>query len=585
MIINADIMEWCKTYDGPPFHAALTDPPYELAFMNAAWDASGISFRAETWAAIKEHLLPGAWGMAFASSRGWHRMAVAIEDAGFIMQPTIGNWTVPMMLAWSFGNGMPKSTRIRIPGTQETHEGWEGHRYGGQVIRPSFEPVIVFQKPYEGRSVECITTTGAGALWIDGARLSTRIRSRKETSQERKNYVYGKYKGSAYDGSGGRWPSNLILTHHADCNEVCVESCPVTVIGEQSERKTTDGRPYIVKKRPAEGDGGGWGTQEGTLYNDAGTASRFFYQSDWTHEIAEHMAGVDPVFYCAKASVNERDAGLKEDIELITIVIGGDEWGNENTQARLLVDTAHLPPRVIAAYTTQTSDDTGWNTFLFGNSITGQFPLEGKSITVTEINSITESKTLSWLIRSLTSVYTADVKSGTVHGGSHVRNAERSIPQITFINTETVFVPGVGPVSSGTLLKISAKGAFPVVTVSDGRDKSIDNAYQRGKTERRNIHATIKPIRLTQHLATLLLPPAMYAPRRILIPFAGVASEMIGALKAGWEEIVGIELTPEYIPYAEARIAYWSGHDVPSSVSARQAAASDEQESQQKLGF
>jgi hypothetical protein len=94
-------------------------------------------------------------------------------------------------------------------------------------------------------------------------------------------------------------------------------------------------------------------------------------------------------------------------------------------------------------------------------------------------------------------------------------------------------------------------------TINDGREKPIDNPYQRGETTRRNIHPTIKPIALARHLATLLLPPDAYAPRRLLIPFAGAGSEMIGAMLAGWEEVVGVELEADHVAIAEARLAYW----------------------------
>lgn len=72
-------------------------------------------------------------------------------------------------------------------------------------------------------------------------------------------------------------------------------------------------------------------------------------------------------------------------------------------------------------------------------------------------------------------------------------------------------------------------------------------------------HPTLKPIDLARYLSTLLLPPTMYAPRRLFVPFAGVASECIGAFQAGWEEIVGIEMEEEYIPLARARAEYWQG--------------------------
>ena len=69
----------------------------------------------------------------------------------------------------------------------------------------------------------------------------------------------------------------------------------------------------------------------------------------------------------------------------------------------------------------------------------------------------------------------------------------------------------------------------------------------------------VKPLALTRYLATLILPPERDTPRRLLVPFCGTASEMIGALQAGWDEVVGIELDPEYVAIAEARLAYWTG--------------------------
>lgn len=73
----------------------------------------------------------------------------------------------------------------------------------------------------------------------------------------------------------------------------------------------------------------------------------------------------------------------------------------------------------------------------------------------------------------------------------------------------------------------------------------------------RNPHPTVKPIALCRWLATLLLPPAEYGPRRIAIPFGGSGSEGIGAGLAGWEEIVLIEMEREYCDIAEARLTHW----------------------------
>ena len=131
-IYNEDAVEWAKNYQKGKFHALLCDAPYHLTsivkrfgkknsapakegtdgvfrrassgFMGQQWDGGDLAFRPETWEAFGEVLYPGAFGMAFSASRNWHRMAVAIEDAGFILHPTI--------FLWAQGQGFPKATNI-----------------------------------------------------------------------------------------------------------------------------------------------------------------------------------------------------------------------------------------------------------------------------------------------------------------------------------------------------------------------------------------------------------------------------------------------------------------------------------------
>jgi hypothetical protein len=89
--------------------------------------------------------------------------------------------------------------------------------------------------------------------------------------------------------------------------------------------------------------------------------------------------------------------------------------------------------------------------------------------------------------------------------------------------------------------------------------KGIETPYAgAGRTgnANQNHHPTVKPLSLTKYLATLIKPPTG---GRLLVPFSGSGSEMIGALQAGWEYVEGVELTEEYIPIAEARIKYWLG--------------------------
>lgn len=463
-IATADILDWIKTYEGDPFHALLCDPPYHLTsinkrfsdpdsapaqygkdgafsrasrgFMGSTWDGGDIAFRPETWAALASVLYPGAFGMAFASSRGYHRMAVAIEDAGFILHPSI--------FLWAYGSGFPKATRIdtqvdkaagversRVPANGGLHknrnmnddnwqnigddnasmldsepvtaqaQNWQGHRYGGQALKPAAEPILVFQKPYPRgkRTVESIVETGAGALNIDAGRIGV---NPGNTTNGSANAVYGDLGaigGEKWYGSDqGRWPANLV-TDSEGAELIDAQSGELS--GGNGHRVNHNASIAYAGSNP---DGITTAT-----YADSGGASRFFFTYDWSLEIAEQLAAADPVRYEAKASTTEREAGL-----------------------------AHLARQ----------------------------------------------------------------------------------------------------------------------KVNDGRDTPIDNPYQRGETQRLNPHATVKPIALTEHLARLLLPPANYT-RRLLVPFAGVGSEMIGAYRAGWDFIQGIELSPEYAAIAQARLDYW----------------------------
>jgi DNA modification methylase len=84
--------------------AIVTDPPYELGFMGKSWDASGVAFDPATWREALRVLKPGGHLIAFSGSRTYHRMAVAIEDAGFEIRDQI---------MWIYGSGFPKSHNIQ----------------------------------------------------------------------------------------------------------------------------------------------------------------------------------------------------------------------------------------------------------------------------------------------------------------------------------------------------------------------------------------------------------------------------------------------------------------------------------------
>lgn len=97
---NGNCKELIKQLADNTIDAIVTDPPYELGFMGKKWDATGIAYDAELWRECLRVLKPGGHLLAFSGSRTYHRMAVAIEDAGFDIRDQI---------MWVYGSGFPKS--------------------------------------------------------------------------------------------------------------------------------------------------------------------------------------------------------------------------------------------------------------------------------------------------------------------------------------------------------------------------------------------------------------------------------------------------------------------------------------------
>lgn len=95
-----DCAEILRAWPDSSVDAVATDPPYELGFMGKSWDASGIAYDPALWAEVLRVLKPGGHLVAFGGTRTYHRLACAIEDAGFEVRDS---------LHWIYGSGFPKS--------------------------------------------------------------------------------------------------------------------------------------------------------------------------------------------------------------------------------------------------------------------------------------------------------------------------------------------------------------------------------------------------------------------------------------------------------------------------------------------
>lgn len=305
-IFNGSMLDMLENIEENSIDSIVCDPPYELGFMNKSWDSTGIAFRPETWEKCLKVLKPGGYLLAFGGSRTFHRIACAIEDAGFEIRDTI---------MWLYGSGFPKSLNIglaidkkngveskvvssgksgkssrafqseetttageyEIKQSQNEWQGW------GTALKPAFEPIIMARKPFKGSVTENVLQYGVGGINIDECRID--YNGEVPNVGGRANYTRGDgygFKALKEDiqaNNLGRFPANVIH----DGSEEVISGFP----------DTSPTKPHDGDEQPLDTKNMGWGFKRmpSTIEDNGGSASRYFY--------------------CAKASEKDRNEGLE----------------------------------------------------------------------------------------------------------------------------------------------------------------------------------------------------------------------------------------------------------------------------------
>ena len=316
-----DSLQVLKELEDNSVDSVVTDPPYGLKFMSKKWDYDVPT--TELWKEVIRVLKPGGHLLSFSSSRTYHRMAVAVEDAGFEIRDQI---------MWVYGSGFPKSHNIgksydkklgkvkkdavdktveigtsmfgigthpctkcgkslggssgncQCPSEQydNPYNGW------GTALKPSHEPIVLARKPFKGTVVDNVIKHGTGGINIDKSRVESDEVVKGGGSKQNPNLnkdgainsVQNSKTTKTEDHTEGRFPANFI---HDGSDEV-LELFPQTKgKGHWPDTKTTGGGESWGGKSEYKGTG----PKDETGDN---SAARFFY--------------------CAKVSKAERNVGL-----------------------------------------------------------------------------------------------------------------------------------------------------------------------------------------------------------------------------------------------------------------------------------
>lgn len=253
-------------------HAIVTDPPYGLGFMGKGWDAlpPGREWAEECLRVLR----PGGHLLAFGGTRTYHRLACAVEDAGFEIRDC---------LAWLYGSGFPKSHNLK-----DEWDGW------GTALKPAHEPIVMARKPLIGTVAANVLEHDTGALNVEACRVATTddlnggAYSAERKPSDSEWVAHGgtihSSTGREYEQPAGRWPANVLLDPEA-----------AALLDEQTGELTSGANPRrrgADTTRAAYGEFGGQEKCAAPRGIDSGGASRFFY--------------------VAKASSRERNAGLED---------------------------------------------------------------------------------------------------------------------------------------------------------------------------------------------------------------------------------------------------------------------------------
>lgn len=350
-LYEGDCLEVMPTLAAGSVDAVICDPPYGLGFMGKDWDhgVPGEHFWREALRVAK----PGAHLLAFGGTRTFHRLAVAIEDAGWEIRDTImwvygsgfpksldvskaidkaagvervvvGEYVYPDGKARNFTShstqrngihsdiktdGSPNDRRISEPGSPEAQQ-WDGW---GTALKPAWEPIIVARKPAEGTVAENVQKYGTGGINIDGCRVPINgdmSNSRISKEQDADKGYSGGWRaipGRGWDGIDGRWPANLIH----DGSEEVTALFPVTTSGTL---KPGGVRPVGVAM------GGHPSERTGEWDSSTGSAARFFYTAKASKEDREDG--------CGGLEERQQDEGRRDGDP------GGDNPRNRGVQRR-----------------------------------------------------------------------------------------------------------------------------------------------------------------------------------------------------------------------------------------------------------
>lgn len=574
-VIHADCLDAMREMPDACVDAIITDPPYGLSFMGRDWDhgVPGPAFWTEALRVAK----PGAHLVAFGGTRTYHRLACAIEDAG---------WEVRDCLSWLYGSGFPKSLDVSKAidkGSAETRDralrftAWMratgitieqintatnsamGSHYLTDKSQPAIATADMFDllRPhlpevpeeierlvaertgiewtaYKQRAVVGVVTKGSSPLpgnhdgtWADGQSDGTFNITAPATDAARQWQGWGTALKPAWE------PCILARKPLISTVAANVTAYGTGAINVDACRIGTEGGGTACNNRDSTGrclghNNAGRSTSGPTVHGPDTSGGRWPANVALDEEAATMLGEPARFFYTAKASRSERFAYLTCDCETVNI----EAWVNED-QSQHAQTVVTSPQRDISEELLRDVSDSC--TLLSGNDNTGRFQRDFKSTTSTTINSTIDLKISSLSLPPSTSASIADANCEATSGGNHADCVDSKNQSTKRTGTSR---PKVGRCTGAVVPATSARLSNPSVCVRCGAKVRIE------------AHPTQKPVALMRWLVRMVTPPGGV----VLDPFCGSGTTLVAAIEEGFD-CIGVEREAEYVAIIEARVA------------------------------
>ena len=565
-IETGDVLDVLRRMPDCSFDALLSDPPYGLGtrqptveeivayltgaeldvggdFMSKEWLLPSVAM----WREVYRVLKPGAPVLAFGGTRMYDLLTLGMRAAGFEVRDS---------LMWLYGVGFPKSLDVskaldKAAGAEREVVGMKRGKGGenlnllqrptgaddpcahgcgafgvgaaqvdidipitapasdlgklydgmGTALKPAWEPIVLARKPLDGTMAENITRWGVGPIAIDACRIGFASDGDEREAKAKNDH-------EAFE-SGARGQATAFSAHTAPrASYAAPGRWPANLILSHADGCVPMGTKLVNGSAP----GGLSPGHRGNGFEHAtgrGPSPHFYADVDGK----ETVEAYDCVPDCPVRLLDEQSGDLASRGNVRPTTGGGGMYGHAT------IDYAWAGPR----------DAGGASRFFFCAKVSTferEFGCKGLPLRDT-----TE---------------TVQREPGSKGTQSPRAGGQRNAGAPLFHCSECG-------------ANISSSGGIAGSPCIDGGGHTPIQVGVGPKV--RNHHVSLKPIALIKYLATLIKPPMG---GRLLVPYSGAGSEMIGAMRAGWTDIVGLERDAEYVAIAEARLKRWA--EVPAHV-------------------